>query len=1292
MKRFIVIVLITALLPWLPWVGSETERAAAAGELLEFNDVHIPAVQLNATRPRSYEGDVNWYEGSMKIDLPAVDLTGMTYNKVTGELHINMSNLYTPTSWIAMREPLPFYPKSPDRGSRWTHGYITGYAGKLVITFTDGTQEQIGSVGGGSFIDSGNNPTYFDSTRFAPTVFIPKRVYFAPPHDDQYYTDYVYLTPAFSTYLTVGKTPKSIQFLQSFSDEYWTGDVWQNSGSYQWHHAYTVNDERVWPLSTNKKPNLTLTSHAGQNIINDAGLSTFNVEGYVQDPDNDTVDVIAEIPNVFYKKITLANTGSPKNFSIPIDVLSEGIPPGQYTVTVKVVDPFSMKAEATTSFSVTNRLRNKAFFLINTPIDIGTSYADYENDPKSADRYRYDQDPGIFDNVMGLIPDSGLWRSSKYTSFPYSGAYTAVHQARDNPDYDDRFDHYRLWSRDNLSSMTFMVHRKPVALFTAKLVNDRLQLTDSSYDLDHASSPTKGLVTWQWQYRISGAETWIEGQPPAQLPTNDAYEIRLRVRDMDGPSGLGVWSDWLQQTVGSPSNLPPVALFTVDHNTVSYRKSTVITDRSYDPDNDPLDIYSWAVIKDGWNTVWSSYGGAAVPPNIAAFGVGSYQINLQVHDNRGLWSGIYTQYVQVMNQPPVANFTMPNEVYRDTLVTMNNMTPDPDEDGDNLTYSWNSRLNTGPYYWTGGNRNQTVKIKDLLAQSGITDKAAISDGWEMRLTASDGKLSSNATQMFSVKNHIPAAAISGDAAAYQYDTRTFRSADYDEDTSDQSSLKYYWRVTDSRSGISLYQTKDVDITFEESGVYTLEHWAVDQIGDKSNIAALKVNVTQNLAPSITLTSPKGTAAAPAVIDAEQQGDPLIQWTYNDPEKDPQEKYRLEFYDKDGLLAKAVENTDPDGLLRQYQLPNFTFERFKYYTVYGRAYSKLSWSEISNERTFIIDNPPQPGFSLVTDTGRNAAQVPVYRTDTLNIKGTGTDEDIVNGDSITYKYYLKPAGGTEGLASSQSDFTKQFSTNGIFTLRQVVTDSLGLSRELTRTITVANRIPAVNVTYPASSSSASPTVVSTLTPVMKWDYQDEDGDLQQRFKVRIINLVTGAVTVQSGEQLSGASQWQVPANTLAENEKYAVEVEAYDGYSWSSVSPRKYFMVNLLSVKGGVQHTVEWNKNRQAYNLAKSGNAESPRGIHVFWAGEKFVLQADATGLPDTIEVTMGGGYKTELSPTDSNRTLWTGELYDPAFEKLPDGPVTFTFTARNAYNTKTDNVTVSIMGDWSEYYQHHRIK
>ncbi|WP_189032007.1 hypothetical protein [Paenibacillus albidus] len=79
-------------------------------------------------------------------------------------------------------------------------------------------------------------------------------------------------------------------------------------------------------------------------------------------------------------------------------------------------------------------------------------------------------------------------------------------------------------------------------------------------------------------------------------------------------------------------------------------------------------------------------------------------------------------------------------------------------------------------------------------------------------------------------------------------------------------------------------------------------------------------------------------------------------------------------------------------------------------------------------------------------------------------------------------------------------------------------------------------------------------------------------------------------------------------------------------------------------------------------------------------------------MPDSVEVTLPGGYSVQLTPTDADKVVWTGELYDASFQKLPDGPLTFTFTATNEYQTKTDKVTVVISGDWSEYFQNHRIQ
>ncbi|AWV32182.1 hypothetical protein [Paenibacillus odorifer] len=1256
-STFMALVLLLLSFPEF-YSGSAKVEATGDPNIINFMDIRLEG--FNKTTPwEPAMGNI----GSLSLNMPAMTLTNITFDLTTRILRYD----YVPDAPVVL-----------------TSGYINWYYDTQRTRFLNIYSYMYRTDG------SGNTDYATDASwrieEMPPVKSSDSLQFNLDRNTTAFYESYAY--PA-----KYG-IPKALRVALRASDAQHQPNEWMNG----WHNNVYYDWENI-PLVINSAPTLTVTTPSEQQLLNEPGFSGMNLEGYVRDVDNNDLVVSAEIPNVFYKQVNVQQALNNKWFSIPIDVLADGIPPGRHNIIIKVVDPYNYKDEKSLVVNVSYRLRNKSYILINTPIDVSTIYEDYEGDSKYQERYRYDHNPYFFDNSMGIISDSGLWRSERYTSFPYSGLYNATFQARDNPKNDDRFDVYRLWSRDNLSSMTYHVHRKPIALFAAKLAWGSLLLTDSSYDLDHITAVNKGLIAWQWQYKKTDSEIWTDGQPPAQLPSSGQYDIRLRVRDVDGEKGLGVWSDWCVRTVGAAGNLPPVALFSVDPNIVSYRKATTITDKSFDPDNDPLDVYYWTVIKDGWNKVWEHWGGATTPPNIAAFGIGNYQISLQVHDNRGLWSDWYRQNVQVINHPPAAAFNMPAEVYRDTVITMDNLTPDPDEDGDSLAYLWYTKLSNSPYYYAGSNRNQSLTIRDLIAGNGISPQQAISEGWEMRLKATDvpnpssiGALSSNATRVFTVKNHVPTAAISGPSAVFQYDTRQYTSFDEDGDPSDLASLQYFWKVTDSDGITQWFRTPNIDVNFPESGIYTLEHWVIDQIGDKSNIATLKVNVTKNLAPSMTLITPVGTVTNPSVIDAEIQGDPLIKWNYTDPESDPQEKYRLEFFSKDRLLVKTVENLDTTGQLRQYQLPNHTFNRFEYFTVYGRAYSKLSWSEISNEKTFIIDNPPQPGFTLITDTGRDAAKEPIYRTDLLNIKSKATDLDLPKGDTISHKYDLKSSNGTEGLASTQAEFTKKFTSNGVFTFKQTVTDSLGLYRELSLSITVANRKPTVTITYPTSTDSSKPMIASTLTPIIKWDYQDEDGDEQQRYKVQIINLATGGVKAESGEQNSSVKQWQVPAGILVENEKYAVEVEAFDGYNWSNISARKYFMVNLLSIKGGVQHTEEWNNNRKGYNLNKSGNEESPRGYNVFWAGERFILEGTATGLPDTVEVAMTGGYSTQLNPTNSDKTLWTGELYDPAFVKLPDGPVTFTFTAKNEYNTKIDTVTVVIAGDWSEYFRNHRVK
>src|SRR5690606_12090011 len=127
------------------------------------------------------------------------------------------------------------------------------------------------------------------------------------------------------------------------------------------------------------------------------------------------------------------------------------------------------------------------YLLLGEEILIETFYADRENDPIYQDRWIYKHDHTYFDNSLGQISDSGVFRSSPYTKFDKVGKYEVTYQAQDNPSIDNRFSNYRKWSKDNLSKLTLLVHRKPIPVFTVKVnhgsTTSTVTITENSYDL-----------------------------------------------------------------------------------------------------------------------------------------------------------------------------------------------------------------------------------------------------------------------------------------------------------------------------------------------------------------------------------------------------------------------------------------------------------------------------------------------------------------------------------------------------------------------------------------------------------------------------------------------------------------------------------------------------------------------------------------------------------------------------------------------------------------------------------------
>ncbi len=179
------------------------------------------------------------------------------------------------------------------------------------------------------------------------------------------------------------------------------------------------------------------------------------------------------------------------------------------------------------------------YILLDEAIDTKQMYNDFETDPKHGQRYRYTHtDPYYFDNSLGVMGSSGIYTNEPKVVFDKVGKFTIDFEARDNPKGTDAgFDTYRLWS--DPASIEVIVHRAPISepVLNSFAYDGNayiLNISDTSYDLDHTSLTNKGIVQKVWSYKDMSDPNagWVEGKITKAVP-GKKYFIKLDVMDME---------------------------------------------------------------------------------------------------------------------------------------------------------------------------------------------------------------------------------------------------------------------------------------------------------------------------------------------------------------------------------------------------------------------------------------------------------------------------------------------------------------------------------------------------------------------------------------------------------------------------------------------------------------------------------------------------------------------------------------------------------------------------------------
>ncbi len=1034
---------------------------------------------------------------------------------------------------------------------------------------------------------------------------------------------------------------------------------------------YMHKDEEliIYKYSINEPPVLTLSdpknSTESSNFYSREGPTTIQVKGTITDRNNDTVTVSASIGGVT-KTVSVENTKIAKNYTIDFDVVNDNIPDGAHQLKVIAIDQKGAKSnEISRNIIVKARVKHNAFVLVDSPLIYSTEYTDDENDPKllGSDQYRYIHDPNYFKNSIGLLTDNNTWRNGLYNKLSLPGHYKITYRAKDNPKDNAAFEEFRMQSDESLSEINLYVHRKPIAVFQATM-NTSGKITinsDKSYDLDHLGETNNGIISREWRWKEVNSPTWTMGSsPPNSLPAGKEYVIGLRVRDKDGIGGIGVWGDWTDITLGTESGNPaPLnALYTLSPNSVSHKISETITVTNMS--SGPITRYEWTIKKAGVQQGSLITTNVPTSAQLKAFGIGKYSLSLRVGDATR-WSSPYELPYEVINHPPEASFEAPDLVYRDTNIVLNNTTP-ADKDGDEVNYKWKLKQPSGTEYDISTSKSPTFNIQSFINSKNIEPINAISNRWEIKLIAADSLgASSTYSRDLEVINHKPTSSITGSGEVGQFTTHTYTSGGNDNDTADRTTLVYRWNIIKPSGELAdVIGGKTIDIYFDEVGIYKIEHWVIDQIGDESTKATKIVNVVENEPPKMRIVNLSNRRSIPASITS----DPFpIEWEYTDKENDYQEKYSLDFYYYDVDILEEIEedeyietiqeddilNNTFSGDIYEYLVNKNRFEMFRPIKIKGRVFSNNNWSEFSNDAYFIINNSPTNDFSL--------NKTRFVREEAIKVTGWGNDTDIINGDNLTFDYYYRKKGSSEWVElyyihtsdealSPSNDYRHSFEFNinslaankkeEIYEIRQVVTDSLGTNgHEKIREVVIENRKATVEITEPNSADKNNPSGLADLDlrPTIEWKYEDLDGDVQKKYRVYIYQGDTNTVVMDSGEKNGLVSTFKSPL-ALVEETLYSVIVEVYDGHEWSS-SARKFFKVFSLKLENlkitGV-YDIAWrdlfvgaNNLSTGYAISVPINQITPLSRHPskpstpIKLGYKVEFEIDAKGLVDSAD-------------------------------------------------------------------------
>ncbi|WP_165972102.1 CARDB domain-containing protein [Paenibacillus piri] len=467
----------------------------------------------------------------------------------------------------------------------------------------------------------------------------------------------------------------------------------------------------------------------------------------------------------------------------------------------------------------------------------------------------------------------------------------------------------------------------------------------------------------------------------------------------------------------------------------------------------------------------------------------------------------------------------------------------------------------------------------------------------------------------------------------------------------------------------------------EAGMYTVAMAVADEYNAWSDWYEQTIDIANPVAPNnpptVALTFPNGTQAAPSYVSLQ----PTITWNQYDP--DPGtifSTFDLDIKDEWGGCVECIRNIVMDTRANSWAwtMDNL-LQMGRKYSAQVRVSDGESWSAWSNIGWMATNSPPSAYMTFPYGT-----QAAPNIINTLRPLLTWSQTDPDPGAVFHYfQIQITNEANNVTILDSGKVWQGTTSTSGSWTVpidlptgqkmrvRVKVWDEYGAESNWSpQTWFLINRPPHADFDW-------------TPKPAFEGDEvrllnrsSDPDGD-----PLFYEWIITGPAYSAAHTSVDAA----IPAAvTDFHPGDYTVTLKATDIHG-ASDTITKIVRVGDLAIEGFVRHTQQWEENRKSYNMQKSGDPERPRPVSMFWSGEAFVLEA-ITNEP-AAKVSARMSY-TELSSelTSANRRAWKTQLQRDDFESLPDQAYTFQFTAvwPNGH-TESASCIITVKNAWTEY-------